>query len=109
MANFDQTKADHILDHIQEWQQKKSLIKVKVPPTFFLEWFLNSLVPCVSKDVVTSNFFSEEEAIMRAQHLELIYSQSGLLYEILPDAPRLTFDKTKQNYGPHVDGIVGSA
>jgi hypothetical protein len=56
-----------------------------------------------------SRFFSEEEAIMRAQQLELIYSQSGMLYEILPDnAPWSTFDKTKQNFGPHVDGIVGS-
>jgi hypothetical protein len=60
---------------------------VKVPPTFFLEWFLKSLVPCVSKDVATSRVFFEEEAIMRAQQLELIYSQSDMLYEILPDAP----------------------
>jgi hypothetical protein len=81
---------------------------VKVPPTFFLEWFLKSLVPCVSKDITTSRVFSEEEAIMRAQQLELIYSQSGMLYEILPDAPRSNFDKTKQKFGPHADGIVGS-
>jgi hypothetical protein len=84
------------------------LIKVKVPPTFFLEWFLKSLVPCVSKDVATSGVFSEEEAIMRAQQLELIYSQSGMLYEILPDVPWSTLDKAKQNSGPHADGIVGS-
>jgi hypothetical protein len=46
---------------------------------------------------------------MRAQQLELIYSQSGLLYEILPDAPCSILDKTKQRVGPHADGIVGSA
>jgi hypothetical protein len=45
---------------------------------------------------------------MRAQQLELIYSQSGMLYEIFPDAPQSTLDKAKQNYGPHADGIVGS-
>jgi hypothetical protein len=45
---------------------------------------------------------------MRAQQLELIYSQYGLLYEILPDAPRSILDKTRQRVGPHVDGIVGS-
>jgi hypothetical protein len=84
------------------------LIKVKVPPAFFLEWFLKSLVPCVSKDIATSRVFSEEEAIMRAQQLELIYSQSDMLYEILPDAPWSTFDLTKPKSGPHVDGIVGS-
>jgi hypothetical protein len=53
--------------------------------------------------------FSEEDAIMRAQHLELIYSQSGLLYEILSDAPRSRLDKTRERDGPNVDGIVGSA
>jgi hypothetical protein len=37
---------------------------------------------------------------MRAQQLELIYSQSGMLYEILPDVPRSTLDKAKQNLGP---------
>jgi hypothetical protein len=45
---------------------------------------------------------------MRAQQLKLIYSQSGLLYEIFPDAPRSILDKAKQKSGPHADGIVGS-
>jgi hypothetical protein len=66
LANFDQTKVDHILNHISKWRKRKSLIKFKVSPTFFLEWFLSSLVHCVSKYIVTSNFFSEEDAIMRA-------------------------------------------
>ena len=87
LANFSQTTANHISDHIREWRRRKSLIKVPVPPTFLLEWFLKSLVPQLSKDVATSRIFSEEEAIMRAQQFELIYSQSGLLYTILPDAP----------------------
>jgi hypothetical protein len=60
-------------------EMRKSLIKVPVPPTFLLEWFLKSLVPQLSKDIATSGVFSEEDAIMRAQQLELIYSQSGLL------------------------------
>ena len=53
--------------------------------------------------------FSEEDAIMRAQQLELIYSQSGLLYEVFTDAPWSILDKTKQRSGPHANGIVGSA
>jgi hypothetical protein len=57
---------------------------------------------------MTSGVFSEEDAIMRAQQLELIYSQSGLLYEILPDAPRSILDKTRQRARPHANGIVGS-
>jgi hypothetical protein len=109
LANFEQTKVDHISDHIREWRRQKSLIKVPIPLAFLLEWFIKSLVPQLSKDVATSGVFSEEEAIMRAQQLELIYSQSGLLYEIFPDAPRSILDKTRQKSGPHVDGIVGSA
>jgi hypothetical protein len=46
---------------------------------------------------------------MRAQQFELIYSQSGLLYNIFLDAPRSILDKTRQRDGPHADGIFGSA
>jgi hypothetical protein len=67
LANFEQTTPDHISDHIQEWRCQKSLIKVPVPPAFLLEWFLNSLVPQLSKDVATSGVFSKKYAIMRAQ------------------------------------------
>jgi hypothetical protein len=107
LINFSQTKADHISDHIQEWRHRKSLIKVPVPPAFLLEWFIKSLVPQLSKDVATSRVFSEEDTIMRAQQLELIYSQSGLLYEIFPDVPCSILDNTRQRVGPHVNGIVG--
>jgi hypothetical protein len=73
LANFEQTKAYHISDRIREWWHWKSLIKVPVPPNFLMEWFHKSLVPQLSKDVAMLAFFSEEEAIMRAQPLELIY------------------------------------
>jgi hypothetical protein len=46
---------------------------------------------------------------MRAQQFELIYSQSNLLYNILPDVPRSILDKTRQRVGPHADGIISSA
>ena len=51
---------------------------------------------------------NEEQAIFRAQELDFIYAQSGLLYEIIPNAPRSSFDP-KVKPGPHADGIVGSA
>jgi hypothetical protein len=95
LDNFEQTTADHISDHIREWRRRKSLIKVPIPPAFLLEWFLKSLVPQLSKDVTTSRVLFEEDAIMRAQQFELIYSQFGLLYNILPDVPCLILDKTR--------------
>jgi hypothetical protein len=99
LANIEQKKYDHISDHIQEWRRKKTLIKVKVRPSFLLKWFLKSLVPCMSKDVATTRVFFEEEVIMRDQQLELIYSQSGMLYKILPDAPRQLSTKTNRSLG----------
>jgi hypothetical protein len=69
---------------------------------------MKSLVPQLSKDVATSGVLLEEEVIKRGKHLELIYSQFGLLYEIFLDATWSILDKAKQKSGPHVDGIVGS-
>ena len=57
-------------------------------------------------DVSTSGFQNKEQAIFRAQELDLIYAQFGLLYEIIPNAPRSSFEP-KVKPGPHVDGIVG--
>jgi hypothetical protein len=82
---------------------------VPVPLAFLLEWFLKSLVPQLSKYVVTSRVFSEEDTIMRAQQLEIIYSQSSLLYEIFPDTLRSIRENTRQRSGPHANGIIGSA
>jgi hypothetical protein len=50
----------------------EELDKSASPTAFLLEWFLNSLVPQLSKDVATSGVILEEDAIMRAQQLELI-------------------------------------
>ena len=38
--------------------------------------------------------------------MDLIYAQPGLLYEIIPNAPRSSFDP-KVKPRPHADGIVG--
>jgi hypothetical protein len=57
LTNFEQTKVDHISDHIREWRHQKSLIKVLVPPSFLLEWFLKYLVPQLSKYIATSGVF----------------------------------------------------
>ena len=59
------------------------------------------------KDVSTFRVQNEDQAIFRAQELDLIYAQSRHLYEIIPNAPRSNFDP-KIKPGPHADGIVGS-
>ena len=105
LSTFRQDKAMHISDHIQEWRRRKRLIKAFIPPKFLLEWFLKSLLPYIAKDASTSGVQNEEQAIFRAQELDLIYAQSGLLYEIIPNVPRSSFDP-KVKPGPHANGIV---
>jgi hypothetical protein len=108
LSALRQDKATHISDHIQEWRRRKRLIIAYIHPKFLLEWFLKSLLPYISKDVSTSGVTYEEEAIFKAQRLDLIYVESGMLYEILPDTLRSNYDP-RQNPGPHVDEIIGSA
>ena len=83
-------------------------MKATIPLEFLLEWFLKSLFPYISKDVSTSGEMNEEDAILRAQQLDLIYSQYRILYEIIPEAPRPSHDAKKPKPGPHADGVVGS-
>jgi len=85
------------------------LIKATIPLKFILEWFMKSLIPYIYKDVDTLRVFTEEQAIFRVQQLELIYSQSSMLYEIIPYASRSTLDLMKPKSRPHADGIVGSS
>ena len=73
-----------------------------------MEWFLKSLQLDISKDVSLSGVFSKEQAIFRAQQLELIYSQSGVLHKYLPNAPRSKLDLSKTKPGPHGDRLIGS-
>ena len=51
--------------------------------------------------------FTEEKDIFRAQQLELIYSQSGVLQKLMLDAPRSKLDLAKLKPGPHTDRLVG--
>ena len=61
---------------------------------------MKSLLPYISKYVSTSGVTIEEEAILRAQQLDLIYAQSGIFYKIIPEAPRSNTDIEKPKPGP---------
>ena len=79
LSTFQQDKATHIFYHIQERRRRKRLIKAFILPEFLLKWFLKSLLPYIAKDISTSGVQNEEQVIFRAQELDLIYAQSGLL------------------------------
>lgn len=51
---------------------------------------------------------TEEWAIARAQYLDLVYSQSGTLYNLIPHAPHPTTDPSRPIAQPSADGLVVS-
>ena len=51
---------------------------------------------------------TEDEAISWAQYLDLVYSPSETLYDLIPQAPRPSTDPTKPPAETPIDGIVGS-
>ena len=51
---------------------------------------------------------TEEQAISHAQYLDLVYSQSGTLYDLIPHASRPTTDPSRPATEPPADGILGS-
>jgi ribosomal protein L44E len=74
-----------------------------------LDSFLKSRHPQICKDVTMMGPQSEEQVIRVAQQLDLIYSQSRLLYSILPNAPRPGANMNKPPPSAHADGMIGSA
>ena len=76
----------HISDHIHEWRWHKILVKALSPDALLEDWFTKSLFLKISCDVAMCVEITEEDVIRRAQHLDLIYSQSGTLYDIIPQA-----------------------
>ena len=88
LLSYRQNTATHITDHIHEWRRRRSLCKIQLDNKIFLDWFLETFLPPISKDVASKRPQSEEEAILKAQQFDLIYAQSGYLYTIIPDAPR---------------------
>ena len=49
---------------------------------------------------------TEEKAISRVQYLDLVYSQSETLYDLIPQAPHPNINPTKPPVETPVDGVV---
>jgi len=107
LTSFRQNTSTHISDHIHEWIHRRRMIKVDILDQFLVDLFVKSLLPYIVKYVALFGVTTEEEAIIRAQQLDLVYSQSRVLYDILPNAPRAEKNPTKFSSGAHADGIVG--
>jgi hypothetical protein len=64
----------------------------------------------IAHDIAMGGVFTEEQAISRAQYLDLIYSQMGTLYDLLPDAPRPSTTATSTTHvtSHAVGGVIGT-
>ena len=51
---------------------------------------------------------TEEKAISHAQYLDLVYSLSGTLYDLIAQAPRPSTGLYKPPAETPVDGVIGS-
>jgi len=109
-SSFKQTKATHISDHIHEWCRRRRLIKLELPDQLLAEWFTKSFVNDIARDIAMGGVVTEEQAISRAQYLDLVYSQTGTLYDLLPDAPRpsTTGTSTTTVASHAADGVIGT-
>ena len=64
----------HIFDHIHEWRRQRRIIKAPILDQLLADWFTKSLLPPIARDVATGSVVIEEQAISRAQYLDLVYS-----------------------------------
>jgi hypothetical protein len=75
------------------------------------EWFTKSFVNKIGKEIAMGGVVMEEQDISRAQYLDLVYSQMGTLYDLLPDLPRPNTSNTSTTPAAShaVDGVIGTA
>jgi hypothetical protein len=74
------------------------------------EWFTKSFVNEISHDISMGGVVIEEQAIIHAQYLDLVYSQMGTLYNLLPDLPHPSTSATSTTPAAShaADGVVGT-
>jgi hypothetical protein len=111
LTSFKQAKGTHILDHIHEWTRIRHLIKLELPDQLLVEWITKSFVNEIGKEISMGGVVTEEQAIIRAQYLDLIYSQMGTLYDLLPKLPHpgSSSTSTAPAASHAADGVIGTA
>lgn len=82
-------------------------MKAPIHDWLLVDWFTKSLLPPISKYVAMFGDITEEQSIHHSQHLDLIYSQFGMLYDLILNAPRPSTNVSHSKLGPHSDGVIG--
>lgn len=79
LTSLKQDTATHISDHIHEWRRRRHLIKFELTNQLLTKWFTKSFVAPIARDIAMGGCVTKEQAIARAQYVDLVYSQSGTL------------------------------
>ena len=88
LTNFKQSDSTHILDHIHEWRCCHRLVKNYALDQLLARWFTKYFLSPIKKYVAKGGIMVEEKFIARAQYLDLVYTQSGTLYDNIPNIMR---------------------
>jgi hypothetical protein len=74
------------------------------------EWFTKSFVNDIGRDIAMGGVVKEEQAISHAQYLDLVYSQIGTLYDLLPDLSCLSTSTTSTTLAAShaADSVIGT-
>jgi hypothetical protein len=74
------------------------------------QWFTKSFVNDIGHDISMGGVVTKEKTIIHAQYLDLVYSQMGTLYDLLPDAPHPSTSTTSTTLASshEVDGVIGT-
>lgn len=91
---LQQNMSTHIYNNINESRRHRIMISVEIPYQLLKDWFVNSLLPNIAKDVAFSSVVIEEKVVLKVQQLDLGYYQSRMLYEIIPNTPRSRIEKS---------------
>jgi hypothetical protein len=71
---------------------------------------MKSFVNDIGHDITIGGVVTKEHVISHAQYLDLVYSQTSTLYDLLPDAPRpSTFATSTTPAASHAaNGVIGT-
>jgi hypothetical protein len=110
LRSFKQSSTTHISNHIHEWRRRQRLIKLDLPDQLLAKWFTKSLVNKISHDISIGGVFTKEQEISCAQYLDLVYLQTGSLYDFLPNTPfsSTTATSTTLAASHFANGVIGT-
>ena len=108
LTSLRQNTSTHISDDIHEWRRHRRLIKAPILDQILDDWFMKSLLPPISRDVAMGGAVTEEQVISHTQYMDLVYSQSRTLYDLIPQAPHPSTNPAKPPVEIPVDGVVSS-